>query len=248
MISVTQSFTAVSPGITSSFAAQGGTAPYTFTVRPNGAGGVINSSSGLYTAPAAVSDDPKKLYDTIAATDSLGVVATSQILVGDALLLVCEIIQTELDLAQDRVYLWDQKIMQPTDSGLYVAVSVLNCKPFANTNSHAATSGLNSNQSLNMFAQLQIDVISRSSLARTRKEAVLLALNSDYAQQQQEANGFFIGKLPAGGQFVNLSGQDGAAIPYRFSIQVGLQYFYTITRAVDYINSFEPVSIDYSQS
>jgi len=189
-----------------------------------------------------VTDTPKQIFDTIQVVDSLGAIASSQIMVGTPLLLFCDIIQKELGLANGRVYLWDQKIMQPTDSGLYVAVSVLSCKPFANTNSFNGATG-DAIQSVNMYALLQVDIISRGPEARDRKEEVILALESNYAQSQQEGNSFYIGKLPPGSQFVNLSNQDGAAIPYRFNISVALQYFFVKTKAVPYYDDFSAVAV-----
>lgn len=238
-----QTLTAVGPNLTSSFLAGDGTPPYIYSVKSGGAGGIIDSSTGLYTAPSSVNGGnfgpPDQIYDTVQAVDSLGNIALSEILVGNALLLFCDIIQNQLGLANGRVYLWDQKLFQPTDSGLYVAVSVLSCKPFANTNKFdGSSSNSNSEQSVNMYALLQIDIISRDTEARDRKEEVILALNSNYARLQQTANSFNIGKLPPGSQFTNLSQQDGAAIPYRFTIAVGLQYFFTKTTAVDSYGTF----------
>lgn len=250
-LTLAQSFTAVGPGIFSSFGASGGTAPYTYAVLPGGAGGTINSSSGAYTAPATVPTQAAQQFDTIQVTDSTTptpLTVTSQILIGDPLLLFCDVIQNQLGLANGRVYLWDQKIFQPTDAGLYVAVSTLSCKAFGNNNSHVSSGGgLNSGQSVNMFALLQVDIISRDNSARLRKEEVLLALLSDYAQKQQEANSFYISKLPPGAQFSNLSAADGAAIPYRFVISVGIQYVFTKVQAVPFIDTFAPVLINYAQ-
>lgn len=241
-LSVLQTLTAVGVNLTSSFGGSGGTAPYTFAVLANGAGGTI-ASDGTYTAPALVNGGsygpPTKIYDTIRVTDSLGATATAQILVGNPILLFCEIMQHELGLANGRVYLWDQKIIEPTDAGLYIAVAVISCKPFASTNApNGSGAGLDSIQSVNMYAQMQVDVISRNAEARDRKEEIILAWNSDYARQQMAANSFYIGKLPPGSQFVNLSNQDGAAIPYRFNISASLQYAYVKAQAVPYFSQF----------
>jgi hypothetical protein len=243
-LALTRSLSAVAVNLTSSFLGAGGTPPYSYLVLPGGAGGVINSSTGLYTAPAVVSSNPNHLYDTIQVTDSLSATATAQILVGTPLLLFCDIIQSEMALAIGRVYLWDQKIMQPTDSGLYVAVSVPSCKPFANTlQSDGSGSGLNSVQAVNMLATVDIDIISRGPDARDRKEEVILALNSVYCQAQQEANSFLIGKLPAGSTFLNLSQVDGAAIPYRYKISVNMQYAVINTKGVPYYDRFGVVQV-----
>ena len=149
---------------------------------------------------------PQTLYDTIIATDTTGAFATSQLLVGNPLLLFCDIIQNQMGLANGRVYLWDQKIMQPTDSGLYVAVSTPSIKAFGNNlYADGSGSGLNADQSVNVMATMDIDIISRSSIARDQKKMVLLALYSIYSQQQQEYNSFSIGRLPVGGRFLNSS-------------------------------------------
>jgi hypothetical protein len=241
-VTLSQTFTAIAVNLTASFLAAGGTPPYTYSVRGGGAGGTINSSTGIYTAPAMVNGGsfgpPTKEYDTIQANDSAGHTVTAQILVGTPLLLFCDIIQNQLGLTPGRVYLWDQKVSMPTDAGLYVAVAVLSCKPFSNTNTFDG-SGSNSNsfQSVNMYAQLQVDIISRDAEARDRKEEIILALNSTYAQTQQSANSFKIGKLPPGSQFINLSSPDGAGIPYRFNIAVAMQYVFTKTVAVPSYNS-----------
>jgi hypothetical protein len=99
-----------------------------------------------------------------------------------------------------------------------------------------------------MSATLQIDIMSRDSSARTQKEAVLLALSSDYAEQQQNLNGFFIGKLPASGSFINISSPDGSAIPYRFVISVMIQYVYTKTQPVGYMTPVTTPTVNYAQS
>lgn len=235
-MTLTQSKTALGVNLKASFLAINGTAPFTYSVRTGGAGGTINSSTGVYTAPPSVPSDPSMIFDTIQVKDNVGNIATSQIMVGTPLLLFCEILQREMNLATGRVYLWDQKIMQPTDSGLYIAVAVLSCKPFANTNFLDGNG--NAVQSVNMYAMLQIDIISRGPEARDRKEEIILALKSDYAESQQEGNSFYIGTLPAGAQFLNLSSQDGAAIPYRYNISVAMQYFFTKTKAVPYFGTF----------
>lgn len=241
MLSLLATASAIAPGLTASFAGSGGTEPYSYAVIPGGAGGTINSSTGLYQAASAMKTDPAKAYDTIRVTDADSNTKSLPILVADPLFLFCEIIQKELALMPGRVFLWDQKVMQPTDEKMFVAVSMLNCKPFAN--SVKLDSAGNAVQSVNMMATLSLNVISRSTEALLRKEEVLMALASQYSQSQQEANSFNVGKLPPAGQFVNLSNIDGAAIPYRFNISVNMQYFVRKTKAVPYFDDFEDVTV-----
>lgn len=234
---------AIGPLRSTSFAGSGGTEPYVYSVTAGGAGGTINSSTGLYTAPATVNEDPKKAYDTIVVTDADAATASLQILVGNALALVCDIIAKEMSLDSTQVYLWDQKINIPKDSRLYVAIGVMSCKPFGNTCSfNSGGEGLQAVQSVNMLARLDINILSRGPAARDRKEEIVLALGSVYAEQQQELNSFLVGKLPQG--FTNLSQEDGAAIPYRFNIAVNLQYSYRKAKASEYFDDFSDVEID----
>lgn len=242
-LTLAQTKTALAPGLTASFLASGGTPAYVYSVIAGGAGGTIDSSTGIYTAPAVVPSNPAQAYDTIQVTDSLAATATSQILVGTALILLCEIIQSEMSLARGRVYLWDQKIFQPKDSGLYVIVGETNLKAFANNSVPDPNGGNNVIQSVNMMTTLDINAISRGPEARNRKEEILLALSSIYSEKQQEGNSFFIGKLPPGSRFTNLSFVDGAAIPYRYQISINMQYTVTKTKAVDYYDTFDDVQV-----
>lgn len=239
---VIQNATAIAPGLTTSFGAAGGTAPYVFSVMSGGAGGIINASTGIYTAPPSMSENSVQISDYIQVIDSLGAVAASSILVGNALLLFCDIIQNQMGLDPGRVYLWNQKIMQPIDDGLYVAVSIPTCKPFANNISFDGSgTGLGAVQVVNMLATVDIDIISRGPAARDQKELVLMALTSVYSEQQQEANSFQISRLTTG--FINLSEIDGAAIPYRFKLTCKLNYGVSKSLQVPYFDTFQIPSV-----
>jgi hypothetical protein len=220
-----QTATAVGANITASFQGVGGILPYSYSVFPGGAGGSIDASTGVYTAPATIASSPTDAYDVVTVTDAVNAKVSSQILVGTPLMLFCEIVQRQMGLANGRVYVWDQKINMPTDSGLWIVVSVARCKPFGNVNRFVDDGGAGqSQQYVSMNALLDIDLISRGTGARDRKEEFLMAVNSNYAQYQQDANSFYIGKLPAGSSFINLSELDGDAIPYRFRISLALMY------------------------
>jgi hypothetical protein len=87
-----------------------------------------------------------------------------------------------------------------------------------------------------MLAVTDIDIISKGPAARDRKEEIILAFNSNYAQQQQDANSFYIGKISTG--FLNLSDIDGAAIPYRYRISVNMQYAFQKASPVSRFDTF----------
>lgn len=146
---------------------------------------------------------------------------------------VCDIIQTELDLLEGMVFIYNQKINVPSMSGLFVAVGVQSLKMIGVT---TKTVGSVQTQSANVNAVLTIDMMSKDLSAFDRKEEVIMALTSTYAQQLQEKYGFLIARHPL--TFNNLSDIEGAAIPYRFQISVQVQYAVTKQTAIDYFDQF----------
>lgn len=242
-LSVTQNYSAIVPGASfAQFVATGGTPPYTYSVIPGGSGGTIDSATGNYQAASQMTAyKANQMLDTIQAMDADLNIATASILVATPLFLVCDILQTQLNLAPGHIYVWDQKAFQPTDSSLYIAVSLISCKPFGNAYKPATSDGGQVFEYVSMYGKIDLDIISRGPAARDQKELVVLALNSTYSQQQQEANGFYIGKIPIMGGFINLSQVDGAAIPYRYKISYALQYQTNLTASVQYYDTFQAV-------
>lgn len=233
-MTVLQNSTAIGFGITTPFLGDGGVPPYTYAVAPGGVGGTIGALTGIYTAPENTEGN-----DTIVVTDSavIPVVVNATITVLSSLKLFMDVLKKELALTDDQIFLFDQKFENPNDSRLYIAVGVLTCKPFSNSNQSVSVgANLTEVQSTNFRAILSIDIQSRSTAALMRKEEVILALNSTYAKQQMELNGFYI--APQSSAFVNLSELDGAAIPYRFNISVTIQYAVTKTKVIPFYNDF----------
>lgn len=225
---------AIAPNISTSFQATGGTAPYIYSVQSNGAGGTINSSTGVYTAPSSLNVTPSLNVDTIQAVDSLSNIVTLQIKICSPLQLLCDVIQTYMGLGSDQVYLWNQKFNIPSDGRLYIAIGVAGVKPFGSSN--IADGYGNTIQAVNCRALLDVFIFSRSTLARDQKEQVVLALNSQYAESQMEANCFYISPLTT--EFSNISEIDGGAIPYKFHMTIAVQYFVTNKLAEPYFTTF----------
>jgi hypothetical protein len=222
----------LAPGLTCAFSASGGTGPYAYSVLPGGAGGTIDSVTGIYTAPSVLGHDVIQVVDSILAT------VTAQIMIGDALLLLCDIIATGLGLAPDRVYIWNQKLFQPQDNGLYIALGVAYRKPFANVN--RVINGIEY-QDVSIMDHIDINVMSRAQVARTRSWEVIAALKSAYSRQQQAANAFRVASLPTG--FVCLNNADGAGIPYRFTAGVNVSYVESKQTAIPYYDTFQAVTV-----
>lgn len=233
-LSISPSSADLNLGGTVTFTGVDGTAPYRYTLLDGE--GSLNETSGLFTAEGFSGTA------VVEVTDSAGATARAQVVVNSALTRFCRILQLEMGLDEGQVYLWDQKLMIPPDDRLYIAVGVLNCKPFGSAREMLdGESDLQEVLSVNMLAALQIEIMSRGPQARDRKEEVILALKSIRALQQQEAYGFMVAQLSS--SFVNLSQIDGAAIPYRFSISVNVQYSVTKTKSVPFYDSFSEADV-----
>ena len=222
-----QNATAIRAGVSTSFMGSGGVAPYVFSLKTPNAGGSIDASSGVYTAPNVLNYDPRRKTETIIITDStpvkhLTAEATISILL--PLGIICDIIAKAMGLTSNQVYFWDQKIDIPKDERLYVVVGVNHTKIFGSSNKDVddGAGGLEEVQEISVQDSLSIDIISRGPQARDRKGELIMALNSTYARSQLELNSMRLAKIPS--SFVNLSTEEGAGIPYRFNLTVAVLY------------------------
>ena len=222
-LTLIQNSRVVGQGISVAFSGKGGTPPYYYSVLPGGAGGnMTNTVSGIYVAPN------KSGIDTIRVTDSTSpthLTATAEIIVGDALDILCDIIQTEMGLPEGRVYPWNGKSFQPHDSGLYIPISFMPLKVYANNRKQNPVmyQGIVYSQHVLVKGIADIHLKSRSSDARDRKEELIMSLASSYSQSQQQLNAFKIFSIPSG--FVDVSSEDGPAIPFHFVISVTMLYY-----------------------
>ena len=232
MMTLTSNAKAIAPNITTYFLASGGVAPYTYTIMSGG--GSVNPSSGLYSADDSVGVVVVRALDSSLIPQS----ADCSISILSPLELLCDIIQTEMGLADGQVSLWDQKIDLPKTPGLFISVGVIACKAFSNSNKF---DGVNNVQSTNFNATISIDIFSRNTEAQERKEEIVMALNSVYAQKQQEANSFYIAKVPA--NFVNVSYEESVSMLYRFNISVNMQYAKKKSSVPEYYDTFQGFNI-----
>lgn len=227
----------LAPRISTVVSGSGGVEPYVYSVVIGGVGGTIDSVTGKYTAPQGVFG-----IDTLRVTDAALDTFDLPMNVLSPLQLLAQIIQSELSLGTDRVWIFDQKIDEPIDQDMFVVLQILSLKNFAN-NRRPVVDGvvLAEDQSSSWKSSISIDIKSRSSEALDRKEEAVMALASQYSVQQQELNNFRIGRVPQ--NMVNLSEIDGAAIPYRFNITINVLYSVAKSKPVEYFDTFDDVEI-----
>ena len=222
------------PGISTVLSASGGVEPYVYSIL---SGGGSVTASGKYTTPI----DGTYGRAVVQVMDDNGATAGISISTVGIVELMCQILQKELGLSNGRVWLYNQKIEEPKDQGLYIVIRESSCKSFANNIRYASGSGLDGVQSSNFRSILSIDIKSRGLDAMRRKEEVVMALGGQYAVQMQELNSFRIGKVP--NEIPNIGELDGSAIPYRFNITVNVQYSVTKTQSTQYFDTFSGVEL-----
>jgi len=104
--------------------------------------------------------------------------------------IIVNILKTEMNLPLDNVWLNNQNRKIAIDDGLYIAVGMVDSQVMSNTNTPYPTDeGMSERQQVLTRDNIQIDLLSKSNSALTRRWEVLAALKSVYSTQQQEENG-----------------------------------------------------------
>lgn len=155
------------------------------------------------------------------------------------ILVLADIIQTEMALADGSIFIYNQDFKLPETKGLFIILSYLGApKTLANNNEITVdqSGDVYENQYLNQLENIAIDVMSRDTTARTRKEEVLLALNSVYSNQQQELYQFKIFTNPS--SFIDVSEAEGAARINRYQAMVPMMTSYRKSKKIEYYNRF----------
>ncbi len=151
--------------------------------------------------------------------------------------IIRDIIKTEMKLADDRVFIYNQKWNIPTDEGLFVVIEYRGSKTLSsrNTTKQDNQGNLLEYQDVNMQEQITVQLFSRDLSALQRKEEAIMALASIYAQQQQAALSFYIARIAV---IEDLSDLEASAILYRFDIPVVVMSWYEKIKGTDYYNGF----------
>lgn len=151
--------------------------------------------------------------------------------------LICDILQKQLDLSKEQVWIYNQKRDIPNDFNMYIVVDYQGQRIIGSVRREKPTeTGLVEYQSLHSLAVIRLDLFSRGNAARVNKDLVIMALNSTYSQQVQEANGFSIARNSF--QVTNTSMAEGTAELNRYSISFNVTYMSETTKSIDYFDTF----------
>lgn len=159
---------------------------------------------------------------------------------------IADIIEKELELKptpptstdpdKRRVFIYNQNFTLPSYDHMLIVVSET---PGRVIGSQSRFDDVNDKeiQEVVMQKEIGIDILSRNSEARNRKEEVLMALQSIYSQQKQEENGMKIFGYSM--SFVDVSEAEGAGQINRYRASIFLHVRYIKEKDVDYFATFD---------
>lgn len=161
--------------------------------------------------------------------------------------IIVNIIKQCMDLPDKSVWIRDQNRLIPNDNGLYIVVGFVNAPQVMSNVTYmkeVVVDDVATQHEINevqIMENLQIDILSRSNDALTRNWEVIAAMQSFYAQQQQELNNFKICRIPRA--FLNTSSAEGGSQLNRYSITISALVWYRKDKVLasplgDYYNDF----------
>lgn len=157
---------------------------------------------------------------------------------------VAGIIRSCLRLGAAQVILARQKYEIPPDSSLLVVLSLEDMRAIANNvrTVDDPQLGMRDEQYLTIRDMIQIDVLAMTdpktgmNQARDLRNQVLLALNSTYAEQAQEAVQYSLARIPV--SFANTSSLEATQFLERYTATIAVTYSEAANQFPSYFDAF----------
>lgn len=151
--------------------------------------------------------------------------------------IVREIIKDQLSLTEDQIWIYNQRVKIPDTKGLFIAVSRVGSKIYANNSSYIGnTNALVEDQFVSNLETISIDALSQDTSALEYYPDILMAIRSTKAQQEAEKYGMRFDSIPF--STADLSTQEGTSMVYRINISFPVYRTYYTSRSIDYFDSF----------
>ena len=154
--------------------------------------------------------------------------------------ILASVIQKEMQLSNDEIWIYNQEFRIPNISTLFVVVQFQNARILSSKDTIQTTdSGTIEVQSIIQIESILVNVFSKDTSSRQRKHEVIFALNSVFSEQMQEKYGFRIFPIPH--NFNNISRAEGATMLNRYGIAINVQRTYNkiIKSFNDYYDKFK---------
>ena len=155
--------------------------------------------------------------------------------------LLCDIIKNGMQLQPDQLWIYNQRRSIPEDKRMYIVVSVVSIKPYANNNRPTGvTGGMNDLSSQYVSELMQVDLMSYTMEALERYSEVMASFVSTFSQQVQALNGLKIAEVPS--SINDLSAIEGPTIMNRIAITLPVLRKYDNIISTTYYDTFsDPV-------
>ncbi len=156
----------------------------------------------------------------------------------DPIAIIIDIIRTYMGLTNDQIWQYNSAKVMPNTNGVFVVVDFLASKPYSVTTDNSVSDLGDYQETVTVQNQemFSIDIFSRDSTARTRKEEIIAALAANYSLRQQEIYSFKIAKVAH--RLNNVSQQDGGSMLNKFVIDTTILTWYTNTKIIEYYDQF----------
>lgn len=155
----------------------------------------------------------------------------------DLLKTVCNIVKKGMNLSDDQIWIYNQKIDIPNDNRLYVVVSLKNESIFGNNIQYQdANNGLEEVIWTNLVSDVSIELFSYNTQALNRRYDILTSMRSTYSLQQQELYNMNISRQPT--VFLDSSFASPTARLYSFYSEFRITHIEKNTRSVEYYDDF----------
>lgn len=156
----------------------------------------------------------------------------------NSLQIIADIMKKSLNLTTDQIWIYNQRRNIPTTSGLFVVVTRVAMKPYANNNVIAGDSLVSGQW---MQETISINMFSKNFEALDRVHEVLGALASPLSQFVQQQTGILIASIPQ--SVTDTSAVEGAGMLYRTTITTQVLTAYSAASDTTF---FDPDTIQYS--
>lgn len=148
---------------------------------------------------------------------------------------IARLLKDFMELDDEHIYLYNQKLPEPKDKKLYVVVALDNTQVVGNNSRIIEIEGECAERIETVINEtIRVEVYSYGFEAIARKEEVLQCLKSTQAELDQEAYSYHIATLPT--TFSSVPDLDGMKILNRFSIVFNVLSKTSIQKETDYLD------------
>lgn len=155
----------------------------------------------------------------------------------DVLKTVCDILKVGMNLQDDQIWIYNQKVDIPNDKRLYVVVSMKSETVIGNNiEEKDVTSGQDEVIWSNIVSDIGIELFSYNVNALNRRYDVLSSMRSTYSVQKQEELNCNIGRRPIA--FFDSSFLAPSARLYSFYFMYRLTHVENSARPIEYYDDF----------